>query len=52
MNIIIAIAVALLAIFILVQLVKLAFNVIVLAVAIGLAVVAYFFLEKLVGKGR
>ena len=52
MNIIIAIAVGLLAIFILVQLLKLAFNLIVLAVAIGLAVAAYLLIERVVGRGR
>ncbi|MBY0285046.1 MAG: hypothetical protein K2W81_13930 [Sphingomonas sp.] len=52
MNILIALGVALLAVFVLVALVKLAFGLIVLAVVLGLAVAAYFFLEKLVGKGR
>ncbi|MBX9881642.1 MAG: hypothetical protein K2X73_06670 [Sphingomonas sp.] len=52
MNIIIAIGVALLAIFVLVALLKLAFNLIILAVAIGLAVAAYLLIERAVGRGR
>ena len=52
MNILIAIGVALLAIFVLVALVKLAFGLIVLGVVLALAVAAYFFLEKLVGQGK
>ncbi len=52
MNILIALGVALLAVFVLVALVKLAFGLIVLAVVLGLAVAAYFLLEQLVGKGR
>lgn len=52
MNIIIAIGVALLAVFVLVALLKLAFNLIVLAVVIALGVVAYFAIERVVGRGR
>ena len=52
MNILISIGVALLVLFVLVALVKLAFGLIVLAIVLGLAVGAYFFLEKLVGQGK
>ncbi len=52
MNILIAIGIAIIAVFVLVALVKLAFNLIVLAVVLALAVGAYFLLEKLIGKGR
>ncbi|WP_202189238.1 MULTISPECIES: hypothetical protein [Sphingomonas] len=52
MNILISIGIALLALLVLVVLVKLAFNLIVLAVVLGLAVAAYFFLEKLLGQGK
>ena len=52
MNIIIAIGFALLALFLLVALVKLAFGLIVLALVLGTGVVAYFFMEKLIGQGR
>ncbi len=52
MSILIAIGVALLAVFVLVALVKLAFGLIVLAVVVGLGVAAYFFVERLVGQGR
>ena len=52
MNILIAIGFALLALFVLVALIKLAFGLITLAVVLGVGVAAYFFVEKLVGQGR
>ena len=52
MNIIIAIGFALLALFLLVAVVKLAFGLIVLALVLGTGVAAYFFMEKLIGQGR
>ncbi len=52
MSILIAIGVALLAVFILVALVKLAFGLIVLAIVVGLGVAAYFLVERMVGQGR
>mgnify|MGYP003387141873 CR=1 FL=1 len=52
MNILIAIAFAFLAIFILVALLKLAFGLIVLGLVVAIGVVAYFAMEKLVGQGR
>ena len=52
MNILIAIGFALLALFLLVALVKLAFGLIVLAVVLGVGVAAYFLMEKLIGQGR
>ena len=52
MSILIAIGIALLAIFVLVALLKLAFNLIALAIVLALAVGAYFLAEKLVGKGN
>ena len=52
MNILIAIGIALIALFVLVALVKLAFGLIVLCIGIAIAVAAYFAIEKLVGKGR
>lgn len=52
MNILIAIGFALLALFLLVALVKLAFGLIVLALVLGTGVAAYFFMEKLIGQGR
>jgi len=52
MNILIALGFSLLALFVLVALVKLAFGLIVLALVIGTGVVAYFVTEKLIGQGR
>ncbi|MBY0306030.1 MAG: hypothetical protein K2W86_12890 [Sphingomonas sp.] len=52
MNILIAIGFALLAVFVLVALVKLAFGLIVLALVLGTGVAAYFVMEKLIGQGR
>ena len=52
MNILIAIAFALLVLFVLVALVKLAFGLIVLALIVGTGVAAYFLMEKLIGQGR
>jgi len=52
MNILIGIGFALLALFVLVALVKLAFGLIVLALVIGTGVAAYFVTEKLIGQGR
>ena len=52
MNILIAIGFALLAVFVLVALLKIAFGLITLAIVIGIGVAAYFFIEKLVGQRR
>ena len=52
MSFLIAIGFALLAIFVLVAILKLAFGLIVLAAVVGLGVAAYFLAEKLVGQGR
>lgn len=52
MNILIAIGFALLAVFLLVAILKLAFGLVVLALVIGTGVAAYFVTEKLIGQGR
>lgn len=52
MNILIAIGFALLALFVLVALAKLAFGLIVLGLVLAIGVAAYFFMEKLIGQGR
>ncbi len=52
MNVLIAIGFALLALFLLVALVKLAFGLVVLALVLGTGVTAYFVTEKLIGQGR
>ena len=52
MNLLIALAAAVIGIIVLVAILKIAFGLIVLALGVGIAVIAYFVAEKLIGKGR
>lgn len=52
MTILIAIGIALIAIFVLVSLAKLAFNLIVLGIGLAVAIGAYVMLNKMLAKGR
>ncbi|MBX9796163.1 hypothetical protein [Sphingomonas sp.] len=52
MNILIALAAALLAIFVLVKLVQLAFGLIVLGMAVGVGIAAYHFVTRMMEQRR
>lgn len=52
MNILIAIGFALLVLFVLVAILKLAFGLIVLGVVVGTGIIAYRYVGRLIGDGR